>query len=54
MTVAINFISSKDNDEDHAIYSKSDNIETIINDNADEAVENFFNDFLYIKSVYRY
>ena len=27
LTIAINFISSKDNDEEHVMHSKSDNIE---------------------------
>ena len=37
--IAINFMSSKDNDEER---SKSDNIEFMIYDNADEAVEKPF------------
>ena len=34
LTVAINFISSKNNDEDSVMHSKSDNIEIMINDKA--------------------
>ena len=34
LTVAINFISSKDNDEEHVIHSKGDTIEVMINDKA--------------------
>ena len=34
LTVAINFISSKNNDEDRVMHSKSDNIEIMINDKA--------------------
>ena len=34
LTVAINFISSKNNDEDCVMHSKSDNIEIMINDKA--------------------
>ena len=42
LTIANNFISSIDNDEERAIHSKSDNIEIMINDEADEALkENF-------------
>ena len=33
LTVAINFISSKDTDKKHVMYSKSDNIEFMIYDN---------------------
>ena len=33
------FISSKDNDEEHVVHSKSDNIEVIINDEADEVIK---------------
>ena len=32
LTVAINFISSKNNDEERVMHSKSDNIEIMIND----------------------
>ena len=34
--IAINFLSSKDNGEEHVINSKSDNIEIMINYKADE------------------
>ena len=33
------FISSIDNDEEHVMHSKSDNIEVIINDEADEVIK---------------
>ena len=39
LTIAINFISSEGNDEDHVMQSKSDNIEIMINDEADEVIE---------------
>ena len=43
LTITINFISSKnDNDEEHVTHSKSDNIERMINDEADEVVKNLF------------
>ena len=41
-TIAINVISSKDNDEELVMHSKSDNIELAIYDNADEVIEEFF------------
>ena len=36
--ITINFISSIDDDEQHVIHSKSDNIEIMINDVADEVL----------------
>ena len=30
LTIAVNFISSKDTDEEHEMHSKSDNIEIMI------------------------
>ena len=39
MTIANNFISSIDNDEKHVMHSKSDNIEIMINDKADEVIK---------------
>ena len=35
LTIAINFISSKDNDEEHVMHSENDNIEIMINDKAE-------------------
>ena len=35
LTIAKNFISSIDNDEEHVMHSKSNNIEIMINDEAD-------------------
>ena len=43
LTIANNFISSIDNDEEHAMYSKSDNIEIMINDEADKVIKPFYN-----------
>ena len=40
--MAINVISSKDNDEELVMHSKSDNIELTIYDNIDEVIEEFF------------
>ena len=42
LTIAINFISSKDNDEECIIHSKSDNTEIMINYEADEVMKEFF------------
>ena len=39
VTIATNFISSKDNDGERVIHSKSDNIEITINEKADEVIE---------------
>ena len=36
LKMVINFISSKDIDEDRVMHSKSDSIEVIMNDEADE------------------
>ena len=43
LTIPINFISSKNNDEERVIHSKIDNIDIIINDKADEVIEEIFN-----------
>ena len=37
--IAINFMSSKDNDEEHVMHSKSDSIEIMISDKAGEVIE---------------
>ena len=39
--MANNFISSIDNDEEHVMHSKSDNME-VMNDQADEIIEELF------------
>ena len=45
LTITVNFTFSKDNDEDnneeHVMHSKSDNIDIIINDETDEFIELF-------------
>ena len=47
LAIAINFTSSKENDEDRVIHSKSDNKEIMINDKADDKVtENLFKSLL--------
>ena len=41
--MTINFILSKDyNDEERVMHSKSDNIEIMINDEADEVIKELF------------
>ena len=42
LTTAINYISSKGTDKEHVIHSKSDNIEIMVNDKADEVTEELF------------
>ena len=42
LTIANNFISSIDNNEQHAMHSKSDNIEIMINDETDEVIKELF------------
>ena len=39
LKIAINFISSKDNDEERVMHSKSGNIEIMINSKRDEVIE---------------
>ena len=41
--MANNFISSTDNDEEHVIHLKSDDIEIMINDEVDEVIEERLN-----------
>ena len=40
LTIANNFISSLDNVKEHVMHSKSDNIDIMINDEADEIIKN--------------
>ena len=42
LTMSNNFISSLDNDEQGVMHSKSDNIEIMINDEADEVIQELF------------
>ena len=44
--MTINFISSKDTDEDRVMHSKSDNIEIMIYDKADEFIKEHFESLL--------
>ena len=42
LTIANNFISSIDNDEERVMHSKSNNVEIMINDEADEVIQKLF------------
>ena len=42
LTIANKFISSIDNDEEQVMHSKCDNIEIMINDEADEVIKELF------------
>ena len=42
LTIKNNFISSIDNDEECVMHSKSDNIEIMINDEADKVIKELF------------
>ena len=40
--IANDFVSSTDRDEDRLMHSKSDNIEVVINDEADQVIKELF------------
>ena len=42
LTISINFMSSKDNDEERVMHSRSNNIELMINDKWDKVIEELF------------
>ena len=42
LTIAINLISPKDNDKEHVMHSKSNNVEILINDKPGEVIEELF------------
>ena len=46
LTIAINFISSKDNDKKHVTYSKRDSKEIMINQKAYETIKRLFKSLL--------
>ena len=46
LTIAINFISSKDNNKECVMHSKSDNREIMNNDKTDEVTEELFKSLL--------
>ena len=45
LTIAINFISSKDIEEGHVMYPKSNNIKITSYNNPNEVVDDFFESF---------
>ena len=47
LTIAINFIFSKDTDEEHVMHSKSDNIEIVIYNTGDKVIQELFESFLF-------
>ena len=42
LAIAINFVSSIDNDEERVMHSKSDDIRIMINDEAEEVIKELF------------
>ena len=52
LAIAINFISSKDVEEERVMYSKSDNIEFIPYSNANQAVDELFEPLLSRNQIY--
>ena len=49
LTMAINFISSKDSDETHTMHTKSNNVEIMMGSETDEIIEELFN--LFCKNI---
>ena len=50
LAIANTFISSIDNNEERVMHSKSDNMETMINDESDEVIKELFDSF---KNIYQ-
>ena len=46
ITMAINFISSKDSDESRTMHTKSNNVEIMIGSNTNEIIKDLFKSFL--------
>ena len=46
LTMAINFISSKDSDETRTMHTKSDSIEVMMGSETDEIIEELFESIL--------
>ena len=46
LTMAINFISSKDSDDTRTMHTKSNNVEIMMGSETDEVIEDFFESFL--------
>ena len=47
LTIPINLISSKDNDEEYIMHAKTNNIEIMIYDKVDEVVKELFEQLLF-------
>ena len=47
LTIANNFISFIDNNEEHVMHSKNDNIEVMANDEADDVIKELFDSLKY-------
>ena len=45
LTIAKNLFSSIDNNEEHVMHWESDNVEIMINDEADEVIKKLFDSF---------
>ena len=45
LTIAVNFISSRDNDEEQVMHLESDNIEVMTHDNVNEVMKEIFESF---------
>ena len=52
LTIAINFISPKDNDEERTIHSKIDNTEVMLYDNSDETIQEPFDSPLFRQQTF--
>ena len=46
LMIATNFMSFKDNDQEHMVHSKSNSVIIIINDKADEIIKEIFQSHL--------
>ena len=52
LTMAINFISPKDNDEERTKHSKIDYMEVMLYDNSDEAIQVLFDSPLFREQTF--
>ena len=52
LTMAINFISPKDNDEERTMHSKIDYMEVMLYDNSDEAIQVLFDSPLFREQTF--
>ena len=54
LTIAINFISFKDTDEERVMHPKSDSTKVMIYDNADEVIKELFESLISRYHYYHY